>query len=745
MSEAMQPVEEEDEIASAEPVEAPRSGKQRKGLAAVIRNMAIGQRIVFIVALPVLASLWLAWGHISEKRALVEETQTLADLANFARDVGGLVHELQAESGLAVGFIASSGKKLGAETKQRRKTADAQVGGVRSWFARMDQMAFEKGLRKEIKAFRDAVGDLDKLREDVDTTSTTTTEAARRYTIVINSALAILRNMADLASTPRERTAITAYNALLQAKEFAGHERAAGISGFGGNEFNRIALNKFLQAISAQEAFLRVFVDHATADQVALYRKTSGEAKTKEVLRMRTIGVESIDTGSNEGITVEKWFQASTDRLDDLKMVENRVIGDMTGAASALRDSAQRSFLVITSAIVALLGVTILIAFVVVRGITQPLSRLTAATQKLAEGDMEVEIENRQSTDEIGRLLAAVRVFKDGLVERRRLQAEQAEAERRAMEEENQRRQEDLEKERREAEAQEQAAAAQKARAEKIDAMIDAFQNEVMVALDTVSSAAAEMQATAQSMANTAEHTSTQSSAVAAASEEATSNVQTVATAAEELAASVQEVGRQVEESAKIAGSAVSEAEHTNAKVQGLAEAASKIGEVVNLINDIASQTNLLALNATIEAARAGDAGKGFAVVASEVKSLANQTAKATEEIAGQIGDIQAATSDAVTAIASISQTIGQVNEIAATITTAVEQQGSATREIAANVQQAAQGTQEITNNIVQVNTAASETGSASTQVLAAAGELAKQGDGLRSRIARFLEDVRAA
>jgi methyl-accepting chemotaxis protein len=200
-----------------------------------------------------------------------------------------------------------------------------------------------------------------------------------------------------------------------------------------------------------------------------------------------------------------------------------------------------------------------------------------------------------------------------------------------------------------------------------------------------------------------------------------------------------------VSESTKITGKAVNEATRTNGMVEGLSAAAQKIGDVVKLISDIASQTNLLALNATIEAARAGEAGKGFAVVASEVKSLANQTAKATEEIAAQVAAMQDATSDAVTAIQSIGGTIGSINEIATTIASAVEEQGAATQEIARNVQEAAQGTGQVSSSIVGVNQAASETGAASSLVLASADELGRQAESLRGDVDKFLADIRAA
>ncbi|MFA7430552.1 MAG: globin-coupled sensor protein [Rhodospirillaceae bacterium] len=270
------------------------------------------------------------------------------------------------------------------------------------------------------------------------------------------------------------------------------------------------------------------------------------------------------------------------------------------------------------------------------------------------------------------------------------------------------------------------------------------FENEVHGMVEIVAAAATELQATSQSMAETAEATSRQASVVASAAEEAAQNVQTVASAAEELHASISEISRQVGESNRISREAVEEAQRTNQLVTGLAAAADKIGEVVRLINDVASQTNLLALNATIEAARAGDAGKGFAVVANEVKNLANQTARATEEISNQINEVQAATKTAVGAIQGIGTTIGQINEIAAAIAAAVEEQGAATREIARNVQEASTGTTEVTSNIHNVTEASSETGHAAKEVLTASRELASQSERLKSKVDAFLTDIRA-
>ena len=398
-----------------------------------------------------------------------------------------------------------------------------------------------------------------------------------------------------------------------------------------------------------------------------------------------------------------------------LDLLEGKRVEVETRAAREKAAFATAFAVLIAGAVLSLVA-AVGFGLLLVRSLSRPISAMTQAMSRLADGDTSVQVPSVGRGDEVGAMAAAVQVFKDNAIRNAELAA-----------------------------TAEKDAAERAARADRLSEATEGFSRDIGAVLEQVTGAARQLQGTSGSLTATAQETSERASSVASSSERASQNVETVAAASEELGASIQEITRQVKQQRELAGEAAEDAKASDAEVRRLAESAQKIGEVVGLITDIAEQTNLLALNATIEAARAGEAGKGFAVVASEVKSLASQTAKATEQISKDIEAIQSQTSATVNSIDVIGQRIGSITEIATAVATAVEEQAAATQEISRNVQSAASGARDVNENISGVTEAASGLDRSSSELADASQVLTTQSEELQRFVTRFVEDVRAA
>ena len=681
----------------------------------LLANLRLSRKILVCLSLPMALVLVLAFEVVAWKYRIASEMATLRDIAPLIGNVSRLVHEMQKERGASAVYLGSKGERFGAEMKAQRNHSDQARKAVADMAATVDVTALGGDFAGRFQAALGKVDALFAVRPGIDSLSVDTKTAVGNFTRTIRGLLDVVGQIGKVSADREMATQVSAYLMLMEGKERAGQERAVAAGAFAAGAFDTETYRRFVALITQQETFFDQLRTLARPDQSAFFDKTLDNDVSRTVQSMRKAGLDSIGAGNVGGVTGAAWFKAATDRINLLKDVEDRMASDVDQLGRDLNDAARRTLMLAASSSLAGLVGAVLLAAAIAREMTRSLGRLTGSMQALAGNDLTVTIDGTERSDEVGVMARAVAVFKDALAVNAAMVRREAED--------------------RQLQAQ---------RSKRIEELAVEFDRSASATVNEVARQAGMLQGTAGSMSEAAAQTSEQASQVASAAEVAATNVQTVAAAAEELSASIGEIGRQVCRASEISGIAVDRANDAERIVGELNDAAQRIGEVVGMINTVASQTNLLALNATIEAARAGEAGKGFAVVAGEVKGLANQTARATDEIGSQIASVQAKTRDAVAAIAQIVAVIREVGEISSGIASAVEEQGAATQAIAENVEQAAAGTSEVSESVGRVQVAANQTGAAAEDVLLSAQSLDDQARSLDKVVRGFLDGIRS-
>ncbi|MEM8796737.1 MAG: nitrate- and nitrite sensing domain-containing protein [Pseudomonadota bacterium] len=675
----------------------------------------VRMQILALVAVPMFAVFAFATISIVEKYIEYSHNSVMRPLSRLAEDGANIIHELQKERGKTVGYIKSGYEaSRGAAIAEQRKVTDEKIAIFDEHYAALSLP--EAHLKEELKKVYDAVHKVDSLREAIDARQIGIKEVVGEYSYEIGELLHMVGLIVEASPSTTVTAELFPFFTLVEAKESGGLERAIGsvlLEHAAAGEIDFDTYITYTQHLGAETAYLSEFKKIALPDQKALFASTVSGPTVDKVMEWRDVLTHLPHTNDAKGIRGDQWFQAATERLNMIKSVSDDLIHRAEDAADSDTERLVGEIMTLIAIAIASVGGTAVIAAFIMRSITRKLKAQASTVTKLADGDLDIEIRYSDRKDEIGDISRAAAVFLENAKEQRAMRA-------RAEQEQARQREWQL----------------------HLEATIASFKTLVAETIGTATESSSELRQSSETMSRLAENASQGAVEARKLSTDASANVQTVAAATEELSLSVQEITSQTNRANDLATEATAKAETANDQVGSLQIAAEEIGTVTELIQQIAEQTNLLALNATIEAARAGDAGRGFAVVASEVKTLATQTANATQRISEKIAGIQGSTAEAVTAVQEIMKNIVEVRDLSESISKSVDQQDAATKEIAESLVMASEGTDGAARNVDGVTNSMAETSSEIASVTVAVEQISEIVARLSSEINVFIADV---
>jgi methyl-accepting chemotaxis protein len=676
-----------------------------------IASGRVSLRLWITVTIPSFVA-WLIFGYlVIGQIGTIREMERLGRVVEVIADASSAVHELQKERGMSAALAARANETLAADRKRQVEATDR---ALRTYQASLQTIAGDTtpAMAERLREADSALKAIDGLRRGLDSGAAKPPEILAGYTKAVNTMLAFGNATAVLAHHPEIRESLGALAHLSRAKELAGIERGTGATGISSGAVGTVVRTRLHEFATLQLDRLTLFAAAVTPAQRQAFDALMQDPSLPEFERSRAW----LADGDIVDLTAEGWFATATKRINLLRQMEERMAADIREAATSIGQRTKREALFVNGLFLLSVVLGILIVAWLARGLTGPIVRLTAAMRQLVGGQLDIEVPAVERIDEIGEMARAVLVF-----QQQAMTVEQMSAER-----EQQQIQHEAERKR------------------ELGEMAGRFEATITAKVSEVDGATATIRTSAQSMASRSERSGGRSLDVGEAARVTTDLAGQVSAATHQLAQSVNEIAQRVGHSSQLAQKAVGDVNGTARQMEALSASVQSIGDVVKLINDIATQTNLLALNATIEAARAGEAGKGFAVVANEVKNLANQTARATEDIARQVGAVQDSTHTMAASITGVVGSIQSLGEIATAIAGAVQEQEATTRSIAANIGEVAEQANTVLSTVTDMSKGSVAACAGSVRVIWSAKTLSKAVDDLNSEASRFLEGVRA-